>query len=97
MKALNIKVQYSIETDTITSRGKRQSCVRVKAYYLRKQIMVQYHCYETTNHGIITYAEGNKIMGPDEGIFSYLGEDDNIERYFEEKSREFVKKYFQEN
>ena len=95
MKTMNIDVHYEIERSFINSSGKRYACVGVLAYYMRKQTMVQYHCYETTNQGLITYSDGNQVMGPGDGIFSYLGEDDNVERYFEEKAREFVKKYFE--
>mgnify|MGYP003340380319 FL=1 len=53
----------------------------------------QYDCYEITNHGLIYYGEGDKIVGVRDGIFAYLGDEKNVNNFFENESRKKVEEF----
>lgn len=95
IETMGIKVDYVVERDFITSKGKRYACIGVHAFYKKQETYTQYHCYETTNTGIITYEEGNEVRGVGDSIFAYLGDDRDVDRYFEEKARNFAKNVFE--
>lgn len=70
-------------------------CYGVFAYYDGKKEYEQYHCYgEKRGNGEVVYEEGNQAKGPNDGIFSYLGNDKEVYLYFEHKSRNKAKDFF---
>ena len=97
IKTVGITIDYEISRDFIKPNGLRCICVEIIGYYKHKITYDQYHCYEFKGNGKISYDEGNKIMGPSNGIFVYLGDDRMVDIYFEERARAFALKEFMEN
>jgi len=96
INTMQIVVNIKPDRYYIDSRGKRNVCIQIKAYYKSELSYEQYHCYETTNVNLISYSEGNEVKGVRDSIFAYLGEDDEVDRYFEEIARKKAKKFFNE-
>lgn len=69
-------------------------CMEIKVFHDEELNYHQYHCYEFKK-GKVTYSEGNKIYGVEDGILSYLNQDIDIENYLENLARSKAKKYFE--
>ena len=67
----------------------------VVVYYKGKVEYKQYHCYTFTNEGKLFYSEGNTVKDVGEGILSYLGNNKDVDNYFDELARYEAKKYYQ--
>ena len=94
IERLGIEVYYDIDRDVMTSTGKKYICVGIRAYYKDEETYTQYHCWEITNTGHMTYEDGNEVRGVGESIFNYLGDNDEVYRYFRNKAKEYGKEYF---
>lgn len=92
MERMGIKVKYSIERDFLTTSGQRYMCVEVDAKYRDEINYLQFHCYTFTNKGIPTYSDGNDIIGVQDSVFAYLGENFEVDLYFRKKSFEILQK-----
>jgi hypothetical protein len=77
-----------------TDRGVRKNiCIGVVVSRGTEIEYNQIHCYNFRN-GEVYYSEGNEIKGVHDGILAYLGDDRNVDRYFEQISRSKAKEYF---
>ena len=87
-------ITYDIELDRGgISRGERFICYKVVASYKGKKEYEEYHCYNV-RRGSVHYDEGNQVIGPSQGIFAYLGMDSDVRKFFETKTRQLAKNFF---
>jgi len=70
-------------------------CVSITAHYKGKKNYEQYHCYTfNLNKKDVSYESGNNLIELESGIFSYLGNNPEVNKYFESKARELAKEFF---
>jgi hypothetical protein len=70
-------------------------CVSITAYYKNKKEYEQHHCYTfNLSEKDVSYEQGNKMTELDNGIFHYLGNGPDVDKYFESKARELAKEFF---
>jgi hypothetical protein len=88
-------ITYNIElTRSQIFGGKRYVCYVVYAFYQGNTEYEQYHCYSKRDRdGAIIYESGNQVKGPGRGIFAYITMDNDVHRYFENKTRNKAKEY----
>jgi hypothetical protein len=76
-----------------TNRGGKFVCMKVEVIYKGKKNYLQYHCYVLKN-GKLVYDEGNEVIGINGGILAYLGNEKDVDNYFDQLARTEAKKYF---
>ena len=87
----NIEISRSYQM-----KGLPSVCILVELIYKGHTDLKQYHCYEYKN-GKVVYSEGNEVKGPDQSILAYLGNNRDVDRYFETLARYKAKEYFENN
>lgn len=82
----------SLSVDVVRSyrnhNGRKAVCIKV-VVIRKKEKEYEYesiHCYEV-NNGKISYSEGNKSKGVEDGILAYLGDNREVENYLESLAR----------
>jgi hypothetical protein len=102
---MNISIEKFMKTMGITydiergytfhthGTGRPGVCYAVYAYYEGKKTYDQHHCYSIKKDGVIIYEEGNEVIGLDQGVFSYLGMNADVRRYFEVKTRKMAQEF----
>ncbi len=90
MERMGIYIRIAVFREYISSRGKKNICVGLTAYYKDDPTYVVYHCYEITNTGLMTWDESNLEMGVRDGIFRYLGDDSGVDDYFKKKTYDYL-------
>lgn len=89
-------ITYDIEqTRRLIYAGKPSACYTATAYYKGKKEYEQHHCYSRRSDGTIIYEEGNEVIGPDKGVFVYLGTNPDVRRFFEVKARQMAKQFLE--
>lgn len=80
----------SLSVDVVRSyrnhNGRKAMCIRVVVARKEKKEYDSIHCYEL-NNGKISYSEGNRSMGVEDGILAYLGDNREVENYLEGLAR----------
>ena len=67
----------------------------ITAHYKGKKNYEQYHCYTfNLNKNDVSYESGNNLIGLESGIFSCLGINPEVNKYFERKARELAIEFF---
>lgn len=94
MDRMGMSSEIELSRHYIDSRGKRNICMSVVVYYKGNVEYKQYHCYTFTNEGKLFYSEGNTVKDVGEGILSYLGNNKDVDNYFDELARYEAKKYY---
>jgi hypothetical protein len=84
------------QSDMFFVKGLRHVCIHVMAYREGKIELNIHYCYERKSNGEVDFDEGNIIMGPKNGVFSYLGNHTEVYKYFERKAEKIDKEYFSE-
>ena len=75
-------------------QGNKVVCMTIEVIYKGKTNYLQHHCYHM-KHGKITYEEGNKVIGVNDGILAYLGNEKDVDNYFDALARNEAKKYLE--
>lgn len=70
-------------------------CFKVEVKYNNETNYLTHHCYNYVN-GKVVYSDGNEIIGVKDGILAYLGNNELVQRYFEQIARHYARKYFEE-
>lgn len=94
MDRMGMSSEIEPDRHFIDSRGKRNICMKVTVRYKGRVEYEQYHCYSFTNEGIPTYSEGNEVKSVRDGILSYLGNDKDVDNFFDQLARYEAKKYY---
>lgn len=69
------------------SRGHWYVCVAVYAYRDGNTELELHFCYVKKRSGEISFDEGNMVKEPREGVFSYLGLNQEVYYYFKDMAR----------
>ena len=96
IKSMNITTDIE-EGRSGFNRGTRYCCFRVEARLDNIEEYIQYNCYSRHYSGKIQFEEGNTVKDINEGIFVYLGMDKEVSKYFESKTREMARNWFEHN
>ena len=92
---LGIKLEIKRASKIYHTKGGPSICVLITAYYKDKKNYEQYHCYSfNLDKKDVSYESGNNSIKLESGIFSYLGNNPEVNKYFERKSRELAKEFF---
>lgn len=95
MNRLGISQNIEI-TRSYLNRGVPSVCVVVELIYKGSVDYKQHHCYEYKN-GKVVYSEGNEVKGLDKSILAYLGNNKDIDNYFDQLARYKAKQFFENN
>lgn len=93
---MGMKVSVDIARSYRNHNGRKSVCLEVIVHYKDRKEYISYHCYELNNDKI-SYSEGNKVMGVEEGILAYLGNNRDVENYLESLARYEAKKFFEKS
>jgi hypothetical protein len=90
-------ITYEIEPDSISeeSGGYQLLCVHITVFYRGDIELDQYRCYKHKQNVDIRYSMGHTVKGTKEGILAALGDDYNVDSYFEKLARIKAKEYFE--
>jgi hypothetical protein len=97
MERMGIDIQIASMREFISSRGRKNICVGLIAYYKNKPTYSVYNCYDITNTGLISWEEGNFEIPASDGIFKYLGANRFVDKYFETMTRNFLERDLAKN
>lgn len=86
-------VNIELERQYMNRQGNQVVCMKVEVKLKGKTNYLQYHCY-TIKNGKITYDEGNEVVPIKNGILAYLGNEKDVDNYFDVLTRTEAKKYF---
>jgi hypothetical protein len=90
-------ITYSIKTGPVIllanpknpfNRTLPRICVEISVQYKGETQYEQIHCYTLNEFGFLVYKEGSIYKSISDGVLAYLGEDDKVEEYFDQLSRE---------
>lgn len=94
MNRMGMSSEIELDRHYIDSRGKKNLCMKITVFYKGRVEYEQYHCYAFTNEGQLYYSEGNEVKSVGSGILSYLGNDKDVDNYFDQVARYEAKKYY---
>lgn len=93
MNRLGISQNIEI-TRSYIHRGLPTVCIKVELVYKGSVDYEQHHCYEYKN-GKVVYSEGNEVRGLNRSILSYLGNNKDVDNYFDNLARIKAKEFFE--
>ena len=89
-----MEIDYFIDkTNEGYGYGGRYVCYEVLVRRKGKDEYRQHHCYNNKRGGV-NYDHGNEEIGVRDGILAYLGNEKEVDNFFEEKTRQRAIKYF---
>ena len=97
MMGINYDIYRTSKVFHDNRTGRRVTCFTVNAYHGGEKQYEQHHCYAEKRDGGVLYEEGNDVKSPGKGVFSYLGMDKDVNRYFEKKARQMAIDFFSKN
>lgn len=95
MNRLGISQNIEI-TRSYIEYGLPSVCVTVELIYKGSVDYEQHHCYVYKN-GKVAYSQGNEVKGLDKSILAYLGNNKDIDNYFDQLARYKAKQFFENN
>jgi hypothetical protein len=95
MSAMDIT--YKIKPDSIeyVSGGYKNLCIHITVFYRGDIELNQYRCYLYKENVDIRYHIGHTVKGTKEGILAVLGDDYNVDSYFEKLAKIKAIEYFE--
>lgn len=93
LNRIDATVNIELERRYMDRQGNQVVCMKVEVKFKGKTHYLQYHCYSMKN-GKITYDEGNEVVPIKNGILAYLGNEKDVDNYFDALTRTEAKKYF---
>jgi hypothetical protein len=94
MNSMGIYYELKIQR-TYRENGRPCVCIEVIVYYDDNEEYVQFHCYKLLRNFEVIYTEGNEIISIRSGVLGHLGQDDLVDNYFENLSRQMARNYFE--
>jgi hypothetical protein len=92
---LGIRLEIKRASNIYYTKDGQSICVLITAHYKGRKNYEQYHCYTfNLNKKDVSYESGNSLIELEGGIFSYLGNNPEVNKYFERKVRELAKEFF---
>ena len=96
IKSMGITVELKVDRTFVDSRGRRNVRIRIRAFYNGNKTYEKYNWYEFTNRGEMTFSEGDIVMGPNDGVFAYLGDKHKINQFFGDLAEKKAKNFYEE-
>lgn len=93
---MGMTVSVDITKSYRNHNNRKSVCTKVMVQRKGEKEYISHHCYELRGD-VIAYSEGNKIIGVEDGILAYLGDNRNVENYLEGLARYEAKKFFEKS
>jgi hypothetical protein len=77
--------------------GNWNICVFVHANYNDTTELAIYYCFEKKRNGNTSFEQSNIIKSPGQGIFAYLGENNEVYNYFKDIAKKTAERIFGED
>jgi len=93
MDSLGITYDIKFERSGMVNKG-RFLCFSVEVKKEERTEYLTYHCYKLRNKRDVEYDSGNEVKGISKGILAFYDRPHNVWDYFETKTRNKAKEYF---
>ena len=88
-----IGANLNLEVDSMgIYNGYPMVCVKLEVFYKGEVSYLKHYCYQYKNKKV-DFLESNLVTPIGDGILAYIGDKENVEKYFESLARTKAKNY----